>query len=558
MRNVTFTDDDGVELLRNADLSIPAGAKTCIVGSNGKDQSALLALILGLYRPERGTITVDGDDVAELDVDVARRSAALVLQDPWLADGTVADNIAFGQRRVSRADIEAVGQLLGLDQFVSLLPRRYNTVICSEDEQPPVTLTVGQRRRIALARALIRNPGVLLIEEPTTDLGPDEERLMIRAIDAASHGRTTVIATHRLSLARRADTVLVIENGRVVPYRGNTPNTEHARLWDLRVPPVVTNEARNKPRLRLVGPEDRRAPKPTSTPWGITIGSEIAPGYLASGLLSRNANTETWVAWSVEREEPVRVKIPRNDPVTYAAFNQLFREYRTLKAMSHPALAATYGADLDAEMPYAVFEYLDSTSLARISQRRSEGMDALDILYTGFELAGAISYLHQRGYVHLNLRARNVRTREDTIVITDFTHCLPVGGTLPEPTNPIRARRLEHRYFAPEALPGRAADPKMDVYALGALMHRATAGSVVTRVTSAGVGLVPYRSLTDSAPGAMADVIDAMLARDPADRPEADQVLSEFRRILPRSLVRPPVSTVSARSPRLRLVAANN
>ncbi len=536
----------------------PAGSKTCIVGSNGKDQAALLALVLGLYRPERGSIIVDGDDVATLDLETARRSVTLVLQDPWMADGTVADNIAFGHPGVTRSDIEAIGQLLGLDQFISLLPRRYNTVIAADDEKPIIQLTVGQRRRIALARALIRNPGILLIEEPTTDLGLDEERLMIRAIDAASHGRTTIIATHRLSLARRSDAVLVIEDGQIVPYQGSTSNGDHSTLWDLRVPPVVTSEAKNKSHLRLVGQNDRRAPKPTSTPWGITIGSEIAPGYLASGLLSRNAHTETWVAWSVEREEPVRVKIPRHDPVTYAAFNQLFREYKTLKTFNHPALAATYGADLDAEMPYAVFEYLDSTSLSRIAQRRSEGMEALDILYTGFELAGAVNYMHQRGFVHLNLRARNVRTREDTIVITDFMHCLPIGSQLPAPTNPIRARRLEHRYFAPEALPGRAADPKMDIYALGALMHRATAGSVVTRVTSAGVGLVPYRSLTDSAPGAMADVVDAMLARDPADRPEAEQVLSEFRRILPRSLVRPRVSTVAARSPRLRLVGANN
>ncbi|MGH1494061.1 MAG: protein kinase [Acidimicrobiales bacterium] len=555
---MTFTDDDGTRLLDGASLVAKPGSKTCVVGSNGKDQAALLALILGLHRPELGSITVNSQDITSFKLADSRQSLALVLQDPWLSEGTVADNIAFGHPRVGRGEIEAVGALLGLDQFVSLLPKGYDTVIAVKDGQPSNELTQGQSRRVALARAFIRNPGILLIEEPTADLGIDEERLMIRAIDAASHGRTTIIATHRLSLARRSDAVLVIEDGQIVPYQATNLSGDHSGLWDLRVPPVVTAEAKNKSHLRLVSRDDRRAPKPTSTPWGITIGAEIAPGYLASGLLSRNATTETWVAWSVEREEPVRIKIPREDPITYAAFDQLFREYRTLKNFNHPALAATYGADLDAEMPYAVFEYLDSSPLSRIAQRRSEGMEPLDILYTGFELAGAINYLHQRGFVHLNLRARNVRTREDTIVITDFMHCLPTGSTLPAQTNPIRARRLEHRYFAPESPPGRAADPKMDIYALGALMHRATAGSVVTRVTSAGVGLVPYRSLTDSAPGNMADVVDAMLARDPADRPEAEQVLSEFRRILPRSLVRPRVSTVAARSPRLRLVGANN
>ncbi|MGI9596570.1 MAG: protein kinase, partial [Acidimicrobiales bacterium] len=489
-------------------------------------------------------------------------------QDPWLLEGTIADNISFGHPGVTRVDIEAVAQQLGLDQFIDLLPNGYDTVAAGGPRGGAdqgdlgtvlVHLSTGQRRRIALARALIRNPGVLLLEEPTTDLGLDEERLMIRAIDAAAHGRTTLIATHRLSLARRSDTVMVIEDGRIVPYQGSSPGCDHSRLWDLRVPPVVTPKAKAKSHLRLVGRHDRRAPRPASaSPWGLTIGSELAPGYLASGLLSRNANTETWVAWSVEREEPVRIKIPTQDPVTYAAFSQLFREYKTLRSFNHPGLATTYGADLDAEMPYAVFEYLDSTSLARVAQRKSEGMDALDILYTGFELAGAITYMHQRGFVHLNLRARNVRTREDTIVITDLMHCLPTGAPLPAPANPVKARRSEYRYFAPESLPGRAADPKMDVYALGALMHRATAGSVVTRLTSDGVGLVPYRSLTEDPPGSMAEVVDAMLAPDPADRPAADEVLSEFRRILPRSLVRPRVSTVAARSPRLRLVGAQN
>lgn len=549
--------------MQEAELTATAGSKLCIVGSTGKDQSALLALMLGLYRPERGSITVDGKDVASLPLKVARTSVASVLQDPWLVDGTIADNISFGHRGVTRADIESIGEQIGLDRLLELLPNGYDTVVGHDGLIIDATsslseLTIGQRRRLALARALVRNPGVLLFEEPTADLGVDEERLMIRAIDAASHGRTTIMVTHRLSLARRSDSVMVIEDGRIVPYQGQGSSGDHSTLWDLQVPPVVTPSARAKPQLRLVGPDDRRHPGPSNSPWGITIGAELAPGYLASGLLSRNAHTETWVAWSIEREEPVRIKIPRENPVTYAAFDQLFREYRTLKNFNHPNLGTTYGADLDAEMPYAVFEYLDSTSLSRVTQRRASGLDALDILYTGFELAGAVNYMHQRGYVHLNLRARSVRTRQDTIVITDFTNCLPIGAPLKNSTSADRTRRLEHRYFAPEFIPGEAADPKMDVYALGALMHRATAGSLITRVTSAGVGLVPYGTLTEDAPEPMADIVDQMLAREPGARPEADEVLSEFRRILPSSLVRPRVSTAAARSPRLRLVGANN
>ncbi len=569
VRNLTFTDDAGDRVLESAYLVAPSGSTVCVVGSTGKDQSALLALMLGLYRPERGAVTLDGQDVASLPPTAVRQSIGLVLNNPCLIEGTIADNIAFGDPDLTRADIVRAAETVGIGQFVNLLSKRYDTVIDIEGvvigvdrktgrRRVEAELTPGQQRRLALARAVARNPGVLLLEEPTTGLSMAEERLMISAIDAATRHRTTVMTTHRLSLARRADDVLVIENGRIMPYRGNGPNSDHSKLWDLQVPPVVTPSTDRRDHLRLVSPNDRKLPKPRTGPWGISIGTELAPGYLASGLLGRNTHVETWVAWSVDREEPVRIKIPRSDPVTYAAFDQLFREYKALRTFRHPGLAATYGADLDAEMPYAVFEYLDSTSLSRAAQRIADGMDPLDILYTGFELAGAINYMHLRGFVHLNLRPRHVRTREDTIVITDFTHCQPVGAPLRAQTGPVQTRRLEHRYFAPELAPGAVADPKMDVYALGALIHRATAGSVVTRVTSQGVGLVPFATLTESAPAAMATMVDRMLAHQPEERPTAEEVLSEFRRILPSSLVRPRVSTVTARSPRLRLVGANN
>lgn len=564
VRNLTFTDDDGVRMLEGAYLVAPPGSKTCIVGSSGKDQSALLALILGLYRPERGSITVDGDDVASLALAVSRSTVALVLQDPWLVDGTVGENISFGHPGVSSADIEAVGEQLGLTDFISQLPTGYETVVSRGeilDRQGTSVseITTGQRRRVALARALIRNPGVLLLEEPTTDLGVDEERTMIRAIDAASHGRTTVIATHRLSLARRCESVSVIEDGRIMPYRGSGPQSDHSRLWDLQMPPVVNPSAKAKDHLRVVGSKVRRAPSPTTGPWGITIGMEMAPGYLASGLLGRNAHTETWVAWSVEREEPARIRIPRQDPVTYPAFDQLLREYKALQAFSHPGLSTTFGADLEAEMPYAVFEYLDSRSLAKVTRHRAEGMEPLDILYTAFELAGAVNYMHQRGYVHLGIQAGSVRTREDTIVLTDFAHCQPIGTPLRPAAVPLASSSgHEQRFNAPECRQGVAADPKMDVYALGALMHRAAAGSVVTRVTRSGTGFVPFASLNEDSPTRLSAMVDRMLSPDPIERPNAAEVLSEFRRILPSSLVRPRVSNAAARSPRLRLVGANN
>lgn len=556
---MTYTDDDGARVLLDAGLLLPAGSTTCVIGSSGRDQAALAGLLLGLHRPERGSIAIGGRDLATLSLLEARDLVAGVLQDPWLNHGSVADNLTFdhngaGRRAADRAAIAEAATRTGCDRLIEELPAGTST--------PVSKLDLGQRRRLALAKALLRNPAVLVLEEPTTDLDPDEERELIRAIDAARHERTTIILTHRLSLARRADTVLVIDDGRIVPYRAGGADGGHAKLWDTRVPPVEAPSPR--PHLRVVGSDRNRPAKPARGSWDITIGAELVPGHLASGLLSRSANTETWVAWSTKREEPVRIKVPRisaaiqasqpDDPVSYRSWEQLARENRVLAGLDHPGVTRPIEADLEAEMPYLAVEYLDSTSLARVLQRESEGLAPLDVLHIGFELAGTLHHLHQRGYVHLNLRAGHIRTRGDIVVITDFTQCRPIGATLPDSARASRARPLEQPLFAPEFRAGRQADPKMDIYALGTLIHRATAGSVRASVSAGLDQPLAYAELADDIPGPMAGIVDRMLALDPADRPGADEVLSQFRHILPPAMGRPRVSELRPRPSGLRLV----
>lgn len=555
LRGITFVDDDGNRVFDDADLLVPPEANVCVVGSGDRDQATLAGLLLGLHRPGRGSVEIDGENLSHQGLATSRAHVSAVLQDPWLIDGTIADNISFDTPGVTREAAERAAATIGIDRMIRRLPGGFDA--------PADGLSLGQRRAIALARAVARDAGVLVLEEPTTDLDPDEERDLIRAIAAASAGRTTIVLTHRLSLARRADTVLVVEHGRIVPYRGHGPDGGHAGLWDTRVPPVLNPTS--GAHLRLVGGGDRPPLAPTSGAWSITIGSEFIPGYLASGLLGRGTHTETWVAWSIRREQPVRIKVPRlptdgpplDDPVTYQAWEQLAREYRILQGLEHPGVARALEVDLEAEMPYLVLDYLDSTSLARVLQRKPQGLPPLDVLQVGFELVGTLHHLHQRGHVHLNLRANHVRTRDDLVVITDFTQCRPTGARLPDQIPSTRGRRLDGRLFAPEFEPGRAADPKMDIYALGTLMHRATAGSVVAS-TGRHDRPRPYRDLAPGIPAAMADTVDRMLAVDPGDRPDADEILSRFRRVLPRTLVRPRVAMVRTASTRLRLVSPAN
>ncbi|MEL6981074.1 MAG: ATP-binding cassette domain-containing protein [Actinomycetota bacterium] len=565
LRGVSFTDDDGNRILDGASRILHGGSTTCVVGATDRDQSALTALLLGLHHPQAGTVEIDGRSLRHQSLLDRRALVAGVLQDPWLIEGSIADNVAFQRPHIDSDAVEAACRAIGSDRFIDRFPNRYH--------QPITKLSQGQRRSLALARAVAGNPGVLVLEDPTADLDPDDEREMMRAIEAASQGRTTIILTRRLSLARRADAVLVVDDGQLVPYRNGGPNS-HSELWDTRVPPVVEPETGR--RLRLVGRDERRPAQPTRGSWDITIGSEFVPDHLASGLLSRNTNTETWVAWSIKREEPVRIKVPRissewaasnpDDPVSYHAWEQLAREHRVLRALDHPGVARPLDADLEAEMPFLTLEYLDSTSLARVLQREPDGLAPLDAVHIGFELASTLQHLHQRGHVHLNLRAGHVRTRGELVVITDFTQCRPIGAKLPELSRPARSQRIDRRLFAPEFRPGQAADPMMDIYALGSLIRRATIGSVMSAGRASGDGAgqaavdrsaVPMTELRDDVPAAMVPLVEQMLSADPGERPDAGEVVSQFRRILPPTMVRPRAAAVRTRSTRLRLVSPN-
>ncbi len=593
LRNVSFVDDFGATLLENVWLKAKQDTTTCIIGSNGRDQAALLSLLTGLAEPTRGSVCFEGISLADLSTSELRSGVALVLRNPWITQASVADNIGFGLAGVARSDIEAAARLAEVDTFVDFLPDGYDTIVtvrraldvaddgsvpdpgASGSQPNPIALTLGQQRRLALARTLLRDPAVLVLEEPTTDLEPDEERLFLRLLDKIAAGRVTLIASHRLAVARRADKVLVIDDGRLVPYSGATVadgTSDHSQLWDLRVPPVHVPAGGSH--LRVVGTDERRPKRPISAPWGIEIGEEMAPGFVASGLLGRTEHCDVWASWSEQRQRPVRIKVPRSVPVNYQSYAELSREFKSVRSLRHPGLAAAYEADLEAEMPFVVYEYLNSEPLSTAiksaaaeavdttGRKLNHGLAPLDVLYIGFELAGALNYMHHRGFVHLHLRARHVRTRGDTIVISDFAQARRAGERVPAPIGTGNGHRGEHAWFPPEQLPGRSADPKMDIYALGALLHLASAGSVRSAPTAAirnpRSRLVPYAELVSVAPASMAETIDLMLAEDPSDRPDAEEVLRRFRRILPSSLFRPRLSEIDYEAPALHAMGANN
>jgi ATP-binding cassette, subfamily B, bacterial len=233
VRDVSFGYTAGTPVLRDLRLEILAGEHVCVVGPTGAGKSTLLGLLLRFHDPDGGVIELDGLDLRHYSLASLRRQVALVPQDPWLLDGTVLDNIAFGRPGATRREIEAAAQVALVDEFAGRLPHGYDTQV----GEGGVRLSGGQRRRVALARAVVRDASVLLLDEPTSGLDAVSEDAVARALERATAGRTVLAVSHRLGLTARADRVVVLEHGRVVeqgpPGELLAATGAYARMWRL-------------------------------------------------------------------------------------------------------------------------------------------------------------------------------------------------------------------------------------------------------------------------------------------------------------------------------------
>jgi ATP-binding cassette, subfamily B, bacterial len=203
---------NGFPALSDINLRVRPGERVCIVGRTGAGKSTLLSMIPRLIDPSSGSISVDGVHLAALDLSSWRDLVATVPQEPQLFRGTIHENIAFGRVGVSRAEVMEAASLAYVDEFVCRLSDGYDTVVGADGS----SLSGGQRRRVALARALVRSAPILLLDEPTTGLDPHSEAIVMAAIRRASVGRTCITVTHRTDLALESDRVVVLEAGRLV------------------------------------------------------------------------------------------------------------------------------------------------------------------------------------------------------------------------------------------------------------------------------------------------------------------------------------------------------
>jgi ABC-type multidrug transport system fused ATPase/permease subunit len=210
--NVWFEYSHGAPVLKNISFTAPAGSTTALVGPSGSGKSTLIGLVMNFNSPVSGRIRVDGRELSTIKLRDYRSRLGCVLQDNFLFDGTIAENIGYSKPRAACGEIQAASRIAHCEEFIEGLDDKYETIVGERG----VKLSGGQRQRVAIARALLADPRILILDEATSSLDSESEALIQEGLRTLRKGRTTFVIAHRLSTIRSADQILVMENGEIV------------------------------------------------------------------------------------------------------------------------------------------------------------------------------------------------------------------------------------------------------------------------------------------------------------------------------------------------------
>jgi ABC-type multidrug transport system fused ATPase/permease subunit len=221
MEVVSFSYDSGKEVLHEIGFAAQPGTVTALVGPSGAGKSTIIGLIAGFYVPSHGRVLVDGIDLATVNLNTYRTQLGVVLQETFLFDGTIRENVAFARPDAREEEILAACHIARVDEFAEGFEKKYDTVVGERG----VRLSGGQKQRVSIARAILADPRILILDEATSSLDSESEALIQEGLRYLMRGRTTFVIAHRLSTIRRAEQILVVEGGRIIE-RGN-----HASLY---------------------------------------------------------------------------------------------------------------------------------------------------------------------------------------------------------------------------------------------------------------------------------------------------------------------------------------
>ncbi|CAN5500657.1 ABC transporter ATP-binding protein [soil metagenome] len=212
LRGVEFEYVPGRPVLPGLDLTVPAGQTVALVGTTGAGKTTIAKLIARFYDPTAGAVTLDGNDLRDLDQSELRRHVVMVTQENFMFDGTIADNIRFGRPDATDAEVRGAAEAVGADRFIAALPQGYDTDVAKRGGR----LSAGQRQLVAFARAFLADPAVLILDEATSSLDIPSERMVQHALETVLADRTALVIAHRLSTFEVADRVLVLEHGHII------------------------------------------------------------------------------------------------------------------------------------------------------------------------------------------------------------------------------------------------------------------------------------------------------------------------------------------------------
>jgi len=210
--NVSFAYVKGKPVLKNISFHVKPGEKLLITGPPGSGKSTILKLIMRFYDPDEGRILLDGYDLRDLKLSTIRKHVAMVMQEPFIFSKSIKENIAFGNPKASIEEIVEAAKIAKIHDFIESLPEKYDTIVGERG----ITLSGGQRQRIDIARALLKKPRVLLLDDPVSNLDTETERKLVEDLREILKDRTVIMVSQRMSLATLADRIIVLDNGRIV------------------------------------------------------------------------------------------------------------------------------------------------------------------------------------------------------------------------------------------------------------------------------------------------------------------------------------------------------
>ena len=233
LKDVSFSYVENFNVLNNVDLTIQAGKTTAIVGSTGSGKSTLIKLLLRLYEINNGSISYDSNSLKDIELSSLREKIGLVSQDVFLFEGTVIENIAYGDLNASESQVWNAAQKSEADEFINNLPQKEKTIVGERGQK----LSGGQRQRISIARAILKNPEILILDEATSSVDNETEAAIQRSLDILKKDRTVIVIAHRLSTVRNADIIYVLENGSVVESGNHESLLDiegvYSKLWSV-------------------------------------------------------------------------------------------------------------------------------------------------------------------------------------------------------------------------------------------------------------------------------------------------------------------------------------